>query len=57
MNSECSAASAAEMPRGYEHPGLHIKDQFRLGRAEMYATPFETFEHNTRDQLGRARHQ
>jgi spermidine dehydrogenase len=42
------------MLRGYEHPGLHIKDQFRLGRAEMFATSFETFERNTRDQLGRA---
>src|SRR3982074_3043878 len=42
------------MLRGYEHPGLHIKEQFRLGRAEMFATSFETFERNTRDQLGRA---
>jgi spermidine dehydrogenase len=42
------------MLRGYEHPGLHIKEQFRLGRAEMLATRFETFERNTRDQLGRA---
>jgi spermidine dehydrogenase len=40
--------------RGYETPGLHIKEQFRLGRAEMYATSFETFERNTREQLGRA---
>jgi spermidine dehydrogenase len=41
------------MLRGYETPGLPIKDQFRLGRAEMYATTFETFERNTREQLGR----
>jgi spermidine dehydrogenase len=41
------------MIRGYETPGLHIKEQFRLGRAEMYATPFETFERHTREQLGR----
>jgi spermidine dehydrogenase len=41
------------MLRGYETPGLHIKEQFRLGRAEMYATSFETFERNTREQLGR----
>ncbi len=42
------------MIRGYERPGLPIKDQFRLGRAEMYDTSFETLERNTRDQLGRA---
>lgn len=41
------------MIRGYEYPGLHIKDQFRLGRAEMYDTSFETFEHHTREQLNR----
>jgi spermidine dehydrogenase len=41
------------MLRGYEHPGLHIKEQFRLGRAEMYATSFETFERNAREQLAR----
>lgn len=39
--------------RGYEYPGLHIKDQFRRGRAEMYATTFETFERNLRQQLAR----
>lgn len=46
--------SVMTMLRGYETPGLPIKDQFRLGRAEMYATSFETFERNARDQLGRA---
>ena len=42
------------MLRGYETPGLPIKDQFRLGRAELYATTFETFERETRSQLARA---
>ena len=42
------------MLRGYETPGLPIKDQFRLGRAEMYATTFETFERETRAQLARS---
>ena len=41
------------MLRGYEHPGLHIKEQFKLGRAEMYATSFETFELKAREQLAR----
>jgi spermidine dehydrogenase len=47
-------SAVMSMLRGYETPGLPIKDQFRLGRAEMYATAFEEFERNTRDQLGRA---
>ena len=34
-------------------PGLPEHDQNRAGRAELLATPFETFEHNIRDQLGR----
>lgn len=42
------------MLRGYETPGLPIKDQFRLGRAEMYATGFDTFERETRRQLALA---
>ena len=41
------------MIRGYEYPGLHIKDQFRVGRAEMYDTSFETFERQAREQLNR----
>lgn len=41
------------MLRGYEYRGLPIKEQFRRGRAEMYATSFETFERNAREQLGR----
>lgn len=40
------------MLRGYGKPGLHIKDQFRLGRIEMYETSFETYERETRKQLG-----
>ena len=35
-------------------PGLSARDQFRAGREELLATPFEVFEHNIRDQMGRA---
>jgi len=35
-------------------PGLDERSQNRAGRAELLATPFETFERNIRDQLGRA---
>ena len=34
-------------------PGLPEHDQNRAGRAELLATPFETFERNIREQLGR----
>ncbi len=34
-------------------PGLPIRDQFRMGRVELMATPFSKFEHNVRNQLGR----
>ena len=34
-------------------PGLSARDQHRAGRAELLATPFETFERNLRDQMGR----
>jgi spermidine dehydrogenase len=34
--------------------GLSEFDQNRAGRAELLVTPFETFERNIRDQLGRA---
>jgi spermidine dehydrogenase len=34
-------------------PGLSCKDQYRAGRADLYATPFATFERNIRDELGR----
>jgi spermidine dehydrogenase len=42
------------MLRGYVRPGLDIKEQFRLGRMEMYNTTFEEFEREARSQLGRA---
>ncbi len=34
-------------------PGLSERDQHRIGRAQLLATSFETFERNIRDQLGR----
>jgi spermidine dehydrogenase len=34
-------------------PGLPEHDQNRAGRAELLATPFETFERNIREQLAR----
>ncbi len=34
-------------------PGLSARDQQRAGHYELLATPFETFERNIRDQLGR----
>jgi spermidine dehydrogenase len=34
-------------------PGLSAKAQYRAGRAELFTTPFATFEHHVRDQLGR----
>ncbi len=34
-------------------PGLPEHDQNRIGRAELLAMPFEVFERNIRDQLGR----
>lgn len=41
------------MLRGYETPGLPTKEQYRVGRAKLYATDFATFEYHARDQLGR----
>ena len=35
------------------HPGLPEHDQNRAGRAELLATPFETFEREIRSQLSR----
>ena len=35
-------------------PGLDERSQHRAGHANLLATPFETFERNIRDQLGRA---
>jgi spermidine dehydrogenase len=34
-------------------PGLTESEQHKVGRAELLATPFSTFERNIRDQLGR----
>jgi spermidine dehydrogenase len=34
-------------------PGKPRKDQHHIGRAELLATSFETFERNIRDQLAR----
>ena len=34
-------------------PGLPARDQYRIGHMELYQTPYETFERNIRDQLGR----
>ena len=34
-------------------PGLPARDQYRWGHMELYQTPYETFERNIRDQLGR----
>ncbi|HTZ73801.1 MAG TPA: NAD(P)-binding protein [Candidatus Aquilonibacter sp.] len=34
-------------------PGAPRQTQYRLGRYELLQTPFETFERNIRDQLGR----
>jgi spermidine dehydrogenase len=34
-------------------PGLPARDQYRIGRAELYGTPFATMEYRVRDQLAR----
>jgi len=34
-------------------PGLPRRDQYRMGRYELIATPFADFERNIRDQLNR----
>jgi len=34
-------------------PGLPAKDQYRAGRYELLSTPFDVFERNIREQLGR----
>jgi spermidine dehydrogenase len=34
-------------------PGLSAREQFIAGKRELLGTPFETFERNVRDQLGR----
>jgi len=35
------------------NPGANCKNQYRAGRWQLVNTPFETFERNVRDQLGR----
>jgi spermidine dehydrogenase len=35
-------------------PGLTAREQFKAGRYELFATPYETFEHKIKDQLQRA---
>jgi spermidine dehydrogenase len=42
------------MTRTPASPGLPEREQHKIGRAELLATPFETFERKIRDQLGRA---
>lgn len=42
------------MTRTPASPGLPEREQHKVGRMELLTTPFETFEHNIRDQLGRA---
>jgi spermidine dehydrogenase len=44
---------AVRMTRMPGAPGLPKKDQHRIGRAELLATSFETFERNIRSQLTR----
>ena len=41
------------MIRAPLQPGLTAREQFAAGKRELLATPFETFERNTRDQLNR----
>jgi len=42
------------MMRTPNKPGRSARDQHRIGRGELYATPFETMERNIRDQLARS---
>ena len=41
------------MTRTPASPGLPEREQHKIGRAELLSTPFETFERNIRQQLGR----
>ena len=34
-------------------PGLPAREQHKMGRIQLYSTPFETYERNIRDQLAR----
>ena len=42
-----------QMFRNWNRPGLPRREQNRVGRADMLATPFETLERETRAQLNR----
>jgi spermidine dehydrogenase len=42
-----------QMTRTPAAPGLPEREQHKAGRAELLATPFETFERKIREQLGR----
>lgn len=42
------------MTRTPASPGLPEREQHKAGRYELLSTPFETFERNIRDQMGRA---
>jgi spermidine dehydrogenase len=44
---------AVHMTRTPASPGLSRKEQHRVGRAELLATPFSTFERSIRDQFAR----
>jgi spermidine dehydrogenase len=44
---------ALSLTRYPTFPGLPRKEQYRMGRAELLRTSFETFERNLRDQLAR----
>jgi spermidine dehydrogenase len=44
---------AVRLTRTPGSPGLPRKEQHRIGRAELLATGFETFEYNIKDQLAR----
>jgi len=46
-------AIVVRMTRTPGSPGLPRKDQHRVGRADLLATSFETFERNIRQQLTR----
>ncbi len=47
------APTLVSMVRSPGKPGLDERAQHRIGRGELLATPFETFERNIRDQLQR----
>lgn len=44
---------ALHLVKAMTKPGLPRREQHRLGRAELLALPFETFERKIRDQLAR----